>query len=130
MDNHLTLTLLKHQYAVCQLAQDRELPPWIAHSEVRSLARTPTEMTAVCEDRFVPADVRANYGLRCLRGLGGQFGFAMTGILASIVGLLAAVGVSISAFSTFNTDYVLFRNAKGDVAHVALAAAGHTIHSL
>lgn len=126
MDHHLTLTLLEPNFAVCQLAHREEFPSWIAQSEVWSLTHTRAELTAVCDERFVPLGVRADSGWKCLR-LEGQFDFATTGILASIVGPLAAADVSIFAFSTFDTDYVLIRSAHVSATHQTLAKAGHAV---
>lgn len=57
----------------------------------------------------------------------GPLDFALTGILASIADPLAQAGVSIFAISTYNTDYLMVKEQKLDVALRALKQAGHTV---
>jgi uncharacterized protein len=48
-------------------------------------------------------------------------------VLLSLVEPLAAAGVSVFALSTFDTDYVLVREAALEEANAALTRAGHRI---
>jgi hypothetical protein len=69
-------------------------------------------------------------GVRCESGfvaieVAGPLDFALTGILASLAAPLADAGISIFAISTFDTDYVLVREADLARARRALEAAGH-----
>jgi len=57
----------------------------------------------------------------------GPLDFALTGILASLAGPLAAADISIFAVSTYDTDYVLVRADALDAALVALRGAGHDV---
>jgi hypothetical protein len=57
----------------------------------------------------------------------GPFDFALTGILASVTGPLAEIGVGIFAISTFDTDYLLLKQKKLPQALEKLAAVGHYI---
>ena len=50
--------------------------------------------------------------------------FALVGVLARLAGALAAQGIPIFAVSTFNTDYVLVKEADFDRALACLAEAG------
>jgi hypothetical protein len=80
----------------------------------------------VCEDRLVPDGVQAERGFAALR-IVGTLPFSATGVLASLVVPLASGGVSIFVISTFDTDYLLVREASLDMAIRALREAGHEI---
>ena len=51
----------------------------------------------------------------------------MVGVLVSLITPLAQVGVPIFAVSTFDTDYVLVRDAQLDRALDAIRGAGHIV---
>ena len=57
----------------------------------------------------------------------GRLGFALTGILASLAGALAAAGIPCFALSTFDTDYLLVRADDLPRATTARTGAGHSI---
>jgi hypothetical protein len=57
----------------------------------------------------------------------GAIDFALVGVLASIVGPLAAAGIGVFAVSTFDTDYLLVKEKDGARAVEALRRAGHII---
>jgi hypothetical protein len=85
--------------------------------------RTPTELSIVCDETWVPRDVRAERGFRALV-IDGALDFALTGILASVTGPLAEAAISLFAFSTYDTDYVMVKEEQLDAAVAALRAAG------
>ncbi len=80
----------------------------------------------VCAREAVPAGVRCEGGFRCLR-VAGTLDFALVGVLAALLAPLAAAGVSAFAVSTFDTDYLLVREADLGRAADALRAAGHRV---
>jgi hypothetical protein len=122
----LDLVLLPATFAVARLAHGTRVPAWALHGELTSITRTPEELSIVCAADAVPADARAERGWRAIR-VAGTIDFALTGILASVLAPLAAAGISIFAVSTFDTDYVLVREAALDRALAALSGAGHRI---
>lgn len=121
----MNLTLLPGRYAVCRLAPDAPVPAWAAGAFV-SVTRTPDELSVVCDEAGVPADVRHLSGWCCLQ-VQGPLDFALTGVLSGLAAPLAADGVSIFAVSTFDTDYLLVRAAQLDAACAALEAAGYLV---
>jgi uncharacterized protein len=121
----LTLKLLPGQLAVCRLDADAPTPLWAAGA-VTSLTRTPEELSVVCAEEAVPADVRAERGFHCFTVVG-PLDFSATGILASLAGPLGDAGVSIFVVSTFDTDLLLVRNTLLSQAVAVLRAAGHRI---
>lgn len=121
-----TFSLLPDTYAVARLDPRAPLPAWaLAGDGVMSITRTADELSIVCDDRAVPADVRVERGWRCIR-LHGPFAFNEVGILASIAVPLASARIGIFAISTFDTDYVFVKDAELHAAVAALVAAGHT----
>jgi len=123
----MNLSLQKDRLAVCQLASDAAIPVWAAgKAAFSSISRTSEELSIVCPESVVPADVKAEAGWRVFK-VDGPLDFALTGILASIAAPLAQAGVSIFALSTYHTDYVLVKDRKVDAAVKALQAAGHNV---
>jgi hypothetical protein len=59
----------------------------------------------------------------------GPLEFSLTGVLAAIATPLAEAGVSIFAISTFDTDYVLVKEAALGKGVEALRGAGHVVVS-
>ncbi len=57
----------------------------------------------------------------------GKLDFAEVGILADLTGTLAKAGISVFAVSTFDTDYLLVKDASVKAARDALTLAGHKI---
>jgi hypothetical protein len=120
----MTLQVLPQTFTVCQIADvsavdfSREFVFFTKSDEERSL---------VCESAFAPANAIAREdGWRAFR-VSGVLEFSLVGILAKLSGLLAQEGISIFAVSTFNTDYILVKEASFPSALAALVGAGYAI---
>jgi hypothetical protein len=137
----LDLDLLPEEYAVCRLPAGSPLPAsLVAGPDGTRLAATPDrtkggvvsvtwaadELSVICPSDRVPADAVAETPWRCLRVVG-PLDFALTGVLASLVGPLAEARVTIVAFSTYDTDYLLVPTVRLAEALNTLTAAGHRI---
>jgi hypothetical protein len=122
----LKLKVIPGTYAVCRLDADAAIPDWALTGSVTSVTRTSDELSIVCPEAQVPKGVRCENGWRCIK-VHGPLPFSMTGVLASLVNPLAEAGISLFAFSTYDTDYVLVPEAKLDDALAALSRAGHEI---
>jgi uncharacterized protein len=122
----LKLTLLPDTLAICRLPRDADIPGWLFASDFYSITRTADELSLVCHQRDVPDDVRSDDDWRCLK-VHGPLAFSMVGVMASLATPLAAAGVSIFVISTFDTDYLLVKQAHLESALAALTAAGHSI---
>jgi hypothetical protein len=125
---HLVLKALPGRLAVCRLAAEAPFPAW-AVGAVTSVTRTPDELSVVCAEEAVPADVRAERGFGCLAVVG-RLDFALTGVIASLAAPMAEAGVSVFVVSTFETDLVLVREQSLPQAAKALRAAGHRLTGL
>jgi len=126
--HHLTIRLLPQQFAVCRLPARSSLPQWATRGAVFSVTRTEDELSIVCESKYVPGSVKSEKGWRSFK-LEGPFPFAMTGVLASVLGPLAKARISIFAISTYDTDYVMVKEKAVAKATKALRAVGHNILS-
>ena len=111
-------------FAVCRLDAAATVPAWASQGGVFSVTRTAEELSVVCATSHVPADVRHESGWACLK-LEGPFPFDETGVLASFIQPLSDSGVPIFAVSTFDTDYVLVKEAWLQKALDVLREAGH-----
>lgn len=125
-DLSLRLLVLDGRLAVCRLEPGAGIPAWASKGDFFSVTRTPEELSVVCPDEDVPADVRSEGGWRALK-LEGPFEFTQVGVLASVTVPLAEAGVGIFAVSTFDTDYVLLKEDQLDPAVAALRGHGHEV---
>lgn len=121
----LTLSVLPDRYAVCQLPPDTPLPAWALNGWF-SITRTDEELSLVCAQQHIPANISAERDWRVLK-IHGPLDFGLVGVLAAIAQPLAQAHISIFAVSTFNTDYVLVKAATLDHAIATLREGGHTV---
>ena len=122
----LILKVMPECFAVCRLSPDAVLPRWAMSGTFRSVSWTPDETSIVCEESAVPEEVKSERGWRCFM-VEGPLDFSLTGILLMIATPLAKARISIFAISTFDTDYVLVKDASFLEAKRVLAASGHSI---
>ncbi len=106
----LSLVVLEPIFAVCRLPAAEAVPDWAYRGSFSSVSRTPRELSIVCEQDNVPSEVWAEVGWRCLM-VEGPLAFTEVGILASLTAPLAAAGVSVFAVSTYDTDFLLVKEA-------------------
>ena len=126
MSNSLRMTLRPETLTVARLMPQAAIPEWATRGALWSIVRSEDELSIVCGDEQVPETARAEREWRALQ-LAGPIPFGLTGILASVLSPLAAAGIGIFAFSTFDTDYVLVKSVDLDPALAALRQAGHVI---
>ena len=123
----MTLQLLEQTFTVCQLDD-------IAQADLSQpftfLARTDEEISLVCPAEQCPTSAKNRQdGWTCLR-IAGVLDFSLIGILARVADCLANAQVPLFAVSTYNTDYILFRQEHAASALAALKAAGYDISAL
>lgn len=121
----LRLSTLGESLAVCRLDAASEIPAW-AMEGFYSITRTMDELSVVCPESRVPPELECEKGWRALK-LEGPFEFSLVGVLASLLGPLAEVGVAIFVVSTFDTDYVLVKEDQLGLAIAALRERGHEV---
>ena len=120
----MTLQLLNQTFTVCQLNS-------IAEADLSApftfLARTDEEISLVCPVQSCPSGaLNRQDGWKSLR-IPGVLDFSLIGILARVADCLAKASVPLFAVSTYNTDYILFREQHEPAALNALKAAGYDI---
>lgn len=127
----LELSVLPGRFAVCRLPAGASLPRWFVPGPFASASWTVDEVSLVCPQEQVPDDPvpRCERDWCCLM-LHGPIPFHATGILLRILQPLAQAGIGIFAISTFDTDYVLVKEASRAAATAALADAGHRVVNL
>lgn len=121
----MRLTILPSPVAVCRLAPDAGVPDW-ARGAFLSVTRTADELSVVCDDELVPADIQAERGWRALK-LEGPIPFEMTGVAAALLAPLAKAQISIFLISTYDTDYLLLKSESFPRAVDVLRGAGYEI---
>ncbi len=122
----LALSVLKDTYAVCRLEKDKPAPEWATKGQFHSITRTENELSVVCLQSDVPAGVQVERDWRCLAVVG-PLGFSLVGILVSLLGPLADVGISIFVISTYDTDFLFLKERDLEIAIHELSTAGHMI---
>jgi len=117
---------LDELYAVARLEPDAEIPGWARGAHFWSITRSDSELSIVCSEDDVPPDVSAERGW-CALEVAGPLDFSLVGVVSSLVTPLADAEIPIFVLSTFETDYLLVREANLERAVEALTAAGHTV---
>jgi hypothetical protein len=115
------------QWAICRLSADADVPPWaLAPGRLVSVTRTATELSVVAPQASVPATVLAERDFRVVEVVG-PVPFSVVGLMAAITRPLAEAGVSVFTLATYDTDYVLVREASLETAVRVLSEAGFLI---
>ena len=121
----MKLTVLAERFAICRLSPSATLPEWAASASFLSIARTPDELSIVCDETNVPADVRSERGWRCVR-VEGPIPFDVVGLAARLTTPLAGSSIPVFFVSTFDTDYLLVKEERLEEALAGWRATGFT----
>ena len=124
--SQLTLKLLAAEMAVARLPATAAPPPWATTGDFFAIMRTPDELSIIQTSDAVPGDVLSERGWRCLQVIG-PLEFELVGILASLLNPLAAAGVSVFVFSTYDTDYLMVKTSHLALTLATLQEAGMVI---
>ena len=117
---------LKHlpgTYSILKLNPTDSIPSSVLNSTFFSVTKTDEELSIVCESQVAPQSENVEGNWRLLKILG-PLDFSLTGILSSIARPLAEEKISIFALSTFDTDYVMVKEDKVEMAIISLQKAG------
>lgn len=118
----LRLNVLPGSLCIARLPAAAELPAWLRwEPPLTAVYRTPNELSIVCPEDLVPRDIEAARGWRAF-AVDGPLDLDQTGVLAAIAAPLAEAEIALFAVSTFDTDYVLVREADLERARKILAA--------
>ncbi len=120
----MELEILPYALTVCKLGT---LDRTVLSKEFLFIGKTDEELSLVCRTEDVPSEtLEREDGWRGLR-VKGILDFSMVGVLSELTSILAEAGVGIFAVSTYNTDYILFKEKDYKRAISALGGSGHTI---
>lgn len=122
----LVLQPLPGEFAVARLAPDAAIPAWADSPVFSAVTRSGDELSILCPAAQVPAEVRQERGWALFK-FQGPFAFTQTGVLASVLAPLATARIGILAVSTFDTDYLLVKQAHAAAAIAAIESAGHRV---
>ncbi|MFA9379769.1 MAG: ACT domain-containing protein [Acetanaerobacterium sp.] len=118
----MKLNILPQTFVMCKL---KDLSAVNIDDPFLVFAKTDKELSLIClADRAPKNCLKIESGFRAFR-VCGAMDFALVGILAELSAVLAREKISIVAFSTFDTDYILVREALLERTVAALTAAGH-----
>ncbi|PYT68986.1 MAG: ACT domain-containing protein [Acidobacteria bacterium] len=106
MPRHFELSLLPRPFALFRLAPTAPAPAWATQGPFSSIPRTGDELSIVCEQSLVPAEVQLQSSWR-VRKVHGPFVLTENGVLSALASPLAEARLSLLAISTFDTDYLL-----------------------
>jgi hypothetical protein len=121
----LTLQIHNTQLAVARLDPADPLPDW-ATGVPLSVTRTDQELSIVCAQQYVPADVLAERGWAWL-SVAGPLKFEEIGVIASLAQPLKTANIPIFILSTYDTDYLLLKAEELERAVLVLSRAGHRV---
>jgi hypothetical protein len=130
-----TFHLLPDVFTLLRLPVEvKQLPDFVWKSSFYTISRSPDELSLVCEERLVVRNID-HYGLGNVARIDGNWrilrlgvmDLSLVGIAAKFSGVLAEAGVNINIISTYDTDYVMVKQAKLSRALTALREAGYTV---
>ena len=120
----MELRIIEHRLSVCKV-------PDVSGIDLKSdfyfIGKTDEELSLVCKTDDIPSGATArDDGWRGFR-IQGVLDFSLVGILSKLSGILAEHQIGIFAVSTYNTDYILVKEANFKRALEVLASEGYTI---
>jgi len=118
------LHLLEDKFAISKLPLFEEVPKIFAKGEMVFIMRTDDELCIISPEFMAPTNVQQDIGYRCFR-VDGQISLQEVGVVATLTKALADANISVFVISTFNTDYIFFREENLLKAVKALQQAGH-----
>ena len=130
----LVLNKLERLLTVCKVKNIDDID---LSKEFYFIGKTDEEISLVCETNDVPENtIEREDGWRGFRIQGildfsliiqGILDFSLIGILSKLSGILADNKIGIFAVSTFNTDYILVKDADFEKSLAVLLNAGYTV---
>jgi hypothetical protein len=125
MSRLLEIRLLDESFALARLPRGSAVPDQ-PHSPFVAVIHAAEGISVVCPESTVPAGAESRGGFRCFE-VTGAFDLESVGVVAAIAQPLAEAGVSLFAYSTWQTDYILVSETDLDTALAALRKVGHHV---
>lgn len=121
-----SLSLMRGVFAVCRLDKEAPVPGWALEGRFFCVARTPDELSVVCEQGGVPEGVEREDGWRCLK-VESPFAFDLAGVVSSMAARLAEEGTKILLVATWDSDYLMVKQHDLEPTIATLKEAGHRV---
>ena len=124
--SQLTFIVMNGVFSLCRLAPKDTIPKWAALSSFYTISKTNDELSIVCESKYVPASVKQDGNWSLLK-IAAVLDLSLTGITAKFSTALADAGVNLCVIATYETDYILVKQQKLQIAIAALQNAGFIV---
>lgn len=112
----LVITLMPELYGIYRMDSGSAVNiPEDAEGAFFSVTRTADEVSVVCREEIMLHDSVQEKCFRLFK-VEGPLDFSLTGILATLLNPLAAAGVAVFTISTYDTDYLMVKAEKLEVA--------------
>lgn len=109
----MTLQVLPYDLTICQV---KDLTQLDLTKDLFFIGKTDEELSLVCRTEDVPAETtERDDEWRAIR-FAGKLDLSLTGVMSKLSWVLAAYSIQIAPIATFNTDYVLIKKEKLDLA--------------
>ena len=106
----MKLKMLKDEYVVVKLPFDFQIPEQILKFDFYNLARTSDELSLVIRNDenfdYKKFEYENNWSIFKFESL---LDFSLIGVLDGVIKPLSGKNISVFVFSTFDTDYVMFK---------------------
>jgi hypothetical protein len=120
------LTMLEKEFSIHRFDVEEPIPGKIFAGKYYWIGKTEEELSVVCDSDILLDSKRSDNGWSILK-VDSKLDFSMVGILADIANILAKGGISIIALSTFDTDYIMLKTEKSELAKKLLNQAEYFI---
>ena len=122
------LQVLDSEFSVCRFERNAILPvDLFVSGNFTSITKTQDEISIVVESARVPWGSHVESGWRMLQ-IDGPLSLDTIGILSSVSVALSEAGISVFVISTYDTDYILVKECKLDLARTVLQNTGFTVY--
>jgi hypothetical protein len=117
-----TLQVLPDSFAIHSLDADADIPAKVLKCDHYFIGKTHDELSIVAPQKLSIAAIETDFDWRLMEILG-PVNLSLVGIMSQISGVLANAKVSILVLSTFDTDFILVKDAQLPTAIAALKKA-------
>lgn len=123
----MKLTKLANEYAVARAKPETPVPEgFLSGAGFRTVSRTGDELSLVGPADAIAGMDRVEGGWTAFK-VHGPFAFDEVGIVAALSRTLADARIGIFVISTYDTDYILVKQADSEAAIAAWTRDGHEI---
>ena len=119
--------VLRDNYSILKFTNGEVLPDWIYTSEFYSITKTVDEISVVTTQTHLDPDTNISSKDWRIFKIIGPLDLSSIGIISEISAILKNADISIFTISTFETDYILVKQADLQRGVSALNEYGHFV---